>query len=319
MGRAIAFGERRVKRSAFVVSVVIGVFASHQTATSAPHPVLKTVFPAGGQAGTSLEVKVAGDALDKLTSLHCSHPGISFVQRDEENQFLVTIPAEVPPGLYDLRAAGQHGLSSPRTFFVSRRNEQLEAEPNGAEDPPQAVPLDTVVNGRIQEKGDVDRYEFTAQRGQRVVLECWVERIDSPLRPVLDLLNERGQSVPLHRSHVGLDPAIIFDVPHDGTYVAQLSDLVHGGSGEHVYWPRSIPGSSSQKVTCRRVACSWNNHVLGSAGCPPTSGQSTSRIPVAPVADRSSGRACLCVRPRRMRSPLPLSAGFRRCQSLPDE
>ncbi len=143
------------------------------SAGGAAQSVLHTIFPPGGQAGTSVTVTVEGVALEGLRDLRSTIPHLIVKQTDAKH-FTLNLPAETPPGVYDLRALGLHGMSSPRAFFVSNRAEYLEKEPNDALDTAQPLPLDVVINGRIDKPGDVDCYRFDARSGQRVVLECWL-------------------------------------------------------------------------------------------------------------------------------------------------
>ena len=152
-----------------------------------PNPVLNTVTPAGGSAGSSLEITVQGSGLEGLRALRCTAPGVQF-EPLEDGKFRATIPAATPPGLYDLRAVGQHGLSSARIFQISHRTEQHELEPNDTPAKASAVVTGSVVNGVIGAGGDQDYFQFSATRGQRIVLECWAQRIDSTLHPVLELM-----------------------------------------------------------------------------------------------------------------------------------
>ncbi len=199
-----------------------------------PNPVLHTVFPAGGQAGTSVTLAVEGAALDGLRDIRSTVPGL-VVTKTDTNRFTLVIPAETPPGVYDLRAVGLHGMSSPRAFFVSNRAEHLEKEPNDAIDAAQQLPLDVVVNGRIDQPGDVDCYRFDARSGQRVVLECWARRIDSQLRAVLEVLDASGKRLAVNRGYAGLDPLVDFLVPADGTYFVKVFDLSFLGGATHFY------------------------------------------------------------------------------------
>lgn len=202
--------------------------------SESPSPALHSVFPAGGQAGTSVSVAVTGVALDGLRDIRSTVPNL-IVKKTEGNQFLLTIPVETPPGVYDLRVVGTHGMSSPRTFFVCNRAEHLEAGPNDTLDAPQRLPLDVVVNGRVEKPGDVDCYQFDAKVGQRVVLECWARRIDSQLRAVLEVYDATGKRLAVNRGHAGIDPLIDFMVPADGKYTVKIFDLSYLGTANHFY------------------------------------------------------------------------------------
>ncbi len=199
-----------------------------------PNPVLNTILPAGGQAGTSVTVALDGNGLDGLRGVHSTIPRLTATKLDA-NRFRLDIPANTQPGVYDLRGVGLHGVSSPRLFFVSNREEASEAEPNDTLDTASEIPLDAVANGRIDKPGDVDCFKFKAKAGQRVVLECWAERIDSRLRAVLELYDADGKRLGTNRGYAGIDPLIDFLVPADGTYSVKIFDLSYLGSHAHFY------------------------------------------------------------------------------------
>ncbi|MBI1311403.1 hypothetical protein GC176_08860 [bacterium] len=230
-------------------------------------PVLNSVFPAGGQAGTTVEVTIAGSGLGNASSLLCSQSGIVCRKvADKPGVFALSIPEDTFVGQYDLAASTPDGLSSPRVFVVGNRRESLEAEPNNDADSPQQVPLDATINGRIQ-KGDVDRFAFSARQGQRVIIECFAERIDSNLRAMLELFDASGRRIAVSRGFFGVDPLIDFTVPADGEYVVRLYDLVFSGSDDHFYrldldtGPRAaftIPSVIPAGETTRVTVFGWN-------------------------------------------------------------
>lgn len=228
--------ERTVKRpgrvSLFALLFLIEVLAS--TLTAATAPVLSSVFPCGGQQGSSLELKVAGTGLEEVSRLICSHPDIT-AEKISKDRFRVSIPASVPAGTYDLRVLCRKGLSSPRSFVVGNRSEVLESEPNEKLKSAQSVSLDVSINGCVSQKGDVDVYRFQARQGQRVVLECRAERIDSSLRPILEVFDSQGRRLTVNRGFFGNDPLISFRVPADGSYKVKVFDLIYSGSPNHFY------------------------------------------------------------------------------------
>ncbi|MFN0197487.1 MAG: PPC domain-containing protein [Planctomycetaceae bacterium] len=201
--------------------------------------MLHTVFPPGGQAGTAVTVAVQGASLDGLTALRFADSNNSATkltaEKTGDNQFLITIPADAPPGLYDLRLVGSRGVSAPRPFFVSRLIEQIEAEPNNDPTTATSVSLDSVVNGKIETPGDVDVCRFPASAGQRIVIECWAERIDSQLHGVLELYDATGKKLASNRGETGIDPLVDLVIPADGEYVVKLFDLTFAGSANHFY------------------------------------------------------------------------------------
>src|SRR5256885_3110276 len=84
---------------------------------------LSTLFPPGGQAGTTFEVAVTGADLDETNLLHFSHSNIIAKPKlsdktgePDSNRFLVTVGSNVPPGSYEVRVVGRFGASNPRGF-----------------------------------------------------------------------------------------------------------------------------------------------------------------------------------------------------------
>ncbi|MBA4190345.1 MAG: hypothetical protein C0467_20350 [Planctomycetaceae bacterium] len=199
-----------------------------------PNPVLNTVHPPGGQAGTSATVVLDGTGLDGLREVHTTVPQLT-AKRLDANRFRLDIPAGTPAGVYDIRAVGTHGMSSPRTFVVGNRAEALEADPNESFDTAQDVPLDVTVSGRVEKPGDIDHFKFKAKAGQRVVLDCSAERIDSKLRAVLEVHDASGKRLAANRGYAGIDPIIDFLVPADGAYFVKVFDLGYLGSPSHFY------------------------------------------------------------------------------------
>lgn len=214
---------------AFCLLLVVGTTAHGAT----PAAVLTSVFPPGGQAGSTVTVTVSGSNLTGLTALRCSLPNTQS-KLIPPNKFELTIPSDALPGQYEMQAVTANGVSSTRTFVVGPNPEVVEVESKDAPKSPQSVPLDVVVNGQI-DRGDIDQYSIVAQRGQRIVIDCQAERIDSRLRCVLELFDSAGKRLAVNRGWFGVDPLIDFLVPADGTYTIKLADLVFAGSPDHFY------------------------------------------------------------------------------------
>ena len=185
--------------------------------------------------GTTVTVAVEGAGLEGLSALRFDNSAITAEKKAASQQFQVTIPPGTPPGLYDARAIGTYGGSAPRAFVVSRLTEQVEAEPNNAVDVAGQAVLNAAINGRIDKPGDIDCFQFAARAGQHIVLECWAERIDSPLRAVLELYDAAGRRMAVNRGYAGLDPRVEFQAPADGAYVVKIFELTFAGGGTHFY------------------------------------------------------------------------------------
>lgn len=269
-----------------LAAVCLMTFASNIPAFGQLSPELNTVFPAGGQAGKSVELMVTGSNLQGLKSLHSNVPGIRCEQL-EPARFRLTIPEGTMPGLYDLWGVGSSGVSAPRTFAVGNRAELLESEPVDSLPTAASFPLNIVINGQIDKAGDIDDFRFEAKQGQRVVVECWAERIDSRLRAVLEIYDAAGKRLAVNRGYFGIDPLLDFRVPADGSYVIKVQDLTLSGSAEHFYrldidtGPRvafSVPSVVQRGKASRVTLYGWNLSPL----------DFSKNLPVAPAAVKDS-------------------------------
>src|SRR6185369_6344766 len=113
-----------------------------------PTITLATVMPPGGKIGTDVEITINGSELEEANALLFSHPGIS-AKLKAEKQFVVTIAADVPPGIYDLRLIGKSGVSNPRSFAVGELSELVEKAANDKPDAAAELAIGSVINGTV--------------------------------------------------------------------------------------------------------------------------------------------------------------------------
>lgn len=224
-----------------------------------PSPRLDRVFPPGAAAGSTVVVEISGTDLDAVTELRFDHPGI-MASHAQESKFHVTVAANVPAGTYDVRAVGRFGVSSPRLFAVSRDVAEVEKK-RGNDERANAQPItvNTVVSG-ITDGNREDFYRFTAKKGQRVVLDCSAQSIDSALDATLTLSDTEGRQVASNGDYNGRDPLIDFVVPKDGDFIVALADLSFRG-GQHYrltitdkplvesVFPRAVRAGTSTQLT----------------------------------------------------------------------
>lgn len=230
------------------LSLTIGLTALANIA-SAQLPVtqLFALSPPGGKQGTAVDVTIsAGADLDGAKGLYFSHPGITAAQKMSPpklpqlapepiaNQFTVTIAADVPPGVYDVRAIGTFGVSNPRSFVVGTLAEIKEQGGNNSRDKAQAIELNTTVSGTA-DGNNSDWFKFTAKAGQRFIIDCWAQRIDSRMDATLELYDAAGKQLLRNRDFNRRDPLLDFSVPADSDYFLKVFDFVYAGGAEHFY------------------------------------------------------------------------------------
>lgn len=233
-------------RTAVCVALV-AVAAGEAWAQPMPVARLFSIFPAGGKQGATLDVTIGGSDLEKVSKLLFSDPAVTAVQKTQPpglgqegpqpvpGQFTLTIGPEARPGICEVRAIGQYGVSNPRAFVVGTRDESNEKEPNNTREQATEVTLGTVVNGLSNGGNDEDFYKFTAKAGQRVIIDCWAYRIDSRMDASLVLFDASGKELARNRDTNRRDPLLDFTVPADGDYYVEVNDLLYAGNSEYFY------------------------------------------------------------------------------------
>mgnify|MGYP003336102880 FL=1 len=178
---------------------------------SFPRP--SAVFPPGGKAGESLEVKFIGDA------------GGDFSQT-----FSLPQPNRAKFGVF----AERKGLSAPsfNLVRVSTFGNVNEKEPN--DDAKSATTytgsLPVAFNGIINKPGDVDWFRFTAKKGETYDINVYARRIRSQLDTVLVVADADGKTITSNDDTGGADSYVRFTVPRDGEFTLKISDhLGYGG------------------------------------------------------------------------------------------
>jgi hypothetical protein len=180
-----------------------------------PRPTI--TYPAGGQAGQSLDITFIGDANGPITK------SIAFPAEG-----VVELPVYIDDA---------EGITpSPHIVRVSPHPNAMEAEPNQGFDT--ATPVTTfpsAFNGILQEPGDVDIFKFTAKAGQVFEVECFGRRIRSPIDPVMNLYKANGEGITGNDDSRGPDSYFRWQVPADGDYAIRVADHLNRGGPEFTY------------------------------------------------------------------------------------
>jgi hypothetical protein len=196
--------------------------------------------------------------IEKRIAEHCDRPasvslaGLVFLE--------VTIAPDAPPGERELRIATPTGVSNPMVFHVgqlpevSRKpmvtsvyqvlgKEGLALRKRPAAEAEDRIALPSTVNGQIA-SGEVDRYRFTAHKGQRLVITARARQlipyiadaVPGWFQPVLALYAANGKQVAYDDDYrFNPDPTILYQVPTDGEYVLAIYDSLYRGREDFVY------------------------------------------------------------------------------------
>ncbi|MCY2928984.1 MAG: PPC domain-containing protein [Planctomycetota bacterium] len=156
----------------------------------------------------------------------------------------VTIDPIARPGRHEIRLETPGGLSNPLAFFVQALGEYRETESELITDRTESgVTLPVVINGQIM-PGDVDRFQFAARKGQRLVLSAAArelvpyisDAVPGWFQAVIALYDSTGKEL-AYADHYGFraDPVLLCEIPADGQYVVESRDSLYRGREDFVY------------------------------------------------------------------------------------
>ncbi|MCA8984364.1 MAG: hypothetical protein KDA76_11425 [Planctomycetaceae bacterium] len=205
-----------------------------------PTTQLRTVFPPGGQAGTSFSVEVVeGDDLDELSGLIFNHPGIRQTDQPDPltnpRKFSITIDSNVLPGFYSVRAQGRFGVSNSRMFRVETDPARPVLEAELQKESPFPVQCNSVIYSRIDSAGDIDEFAVDLVPNHPYTLSVESLALDSRLLPVVEIYNPRGRRMAFARRVEEQDPRLDFSVTEAGTYRIRITDFLYKGAINYAY------------------------------------------------------------------------------------
>ena len=227
---------RHFQSGLFCLSLVLWANALQAQSVCLPLPRLLTVTPMGGQVGTTIDVTISGDNIEDAELLRFSHPGLSATPKLDAaglpvaNQFVVTIAPDCPQGIHEARVLTRLGISSSRVFNVGSLPETSPSRKNTTLETAVALELNTLCNAALTRQA-IDHFSFQAEQGQRIVIDCAAQGIDSKTKPVVILADEKGQDLVVERRGGVLD----YTAPTTGTYVIKVHDLTFNGGPEYFY------------------------------------------------------------------------------------
>lgn len=185
-------------------------------------PYISHIFPLGGRAGSQATVKLHGYNLEEPEQVQCA----------------------AKPGIYPVSTRKGNLISNRVPLAVDALPECREQEPNNKLDTAQRVNGPAIVNGIIDQPGDVDAYVFKGKAGATVIAEVKARRLGSPLDSALKLTSAKGvqlaynddykdESDGLSTHHA--DSRLRFTIPANGLCCLHITDTQHRGGPEFSY------------------------------------------------------------------------------------
>ena len=255
-----------MKPAKVLILALAGLFGGAVTLHAQKSPRLGYVFPPGGKAGTTVEVRLGGHdwtpdmdffVLDSRVKLHPGGPPgpilipgppywfgakgrLVALPLPREVPARLVIPANLPPGPVFWQAANANGCTATGVFVVGTGTEVIEDERRKG---PQLLPaLPVTVSGRLLKIEEVDRYRFVAPRDGPLTCELMARRLGATFQGVVEVRDNKGRLVADVAGTSGMDPSLTFAAHKDAEYVVSLHDVDFGGDRSHVYRLSITPG-----------------------------------------------------------------------------
>ncbi len=200
-------------------------------------PFITSFFPLGASVGQEQTVQVRGWNLRRSeVRLDTSDSGVRMLSCTE------------------------NGIQSNELpYVVGRTPEIFETGKNDSLKTARTVSMPLLVNGRIETVGDADHFAFTAQKGDRIVIEVAARRLQSPLDSLIRVFDANGKVLAwnddsvqrLQHLHLAMegsnthhaDSYLLVDIPEDGRYTVQISDTRQHGGAAFGYRLRIAPAT----------------------------------------------------------------------------
>lgn len=251
-------------RSRNIILVILFTFMT--TTLSAQKLTMGYLYPAGGEVGTTVEIEAGGLNIDKATKVLFSHPGIkgevfpvkekasakrkrkrltdqSSPQLADKIKIKVTIAANVPCGLHDLRLQGPKGVSNMLPFEVASYPNFVEGAASTLKKPNRVKSLPAVLCGYVS-PGGIDYFKFSGKKGETIVASVKgralvpyiADAVPGWFQPVIKIVDSKGREVAYSDDyHHHVDPVIITTLPKDGDYTLMIHDAIYRGREDFNY------------------------------------------------------------------------------------
>lgn len=222
-------------------------------------PTVAYIFPAGGQRGATVPVRIGGHFLHGKADFMIGGAGLtgrspiermpttwfegplilqpaSQAKEDYPKDYAgeLKIAADAPLGVRYWNCSTSQGITPGMRFVVGNLPEVLEEEVDGLT-PAKPVTLPVTINGRIFPREDVDEWSFVAKANEIISCEVNAARLGSGLDSRLEVLNPRGEVIAENSDAFGADSFIRFTAPEAGTYTVRIHDIRFEGLQHFVY------------------------------------------------------------------------------------
>lgn len=251
---------RSIQQTAIVLATAFALLLLQHEARAQLIPGgIGYAHPAGGKAGTKIEVKLGGqdwtpdteffvgDKRVKLELLSAPGPVLmheppfwfdikSFgndpsLPREISARF--TLPDGMPSGPIHWRVANANGAGNGGIFMVGNIPEILEDE--SLRTPQQLPDFPVTVSGRLKRIEEVDRYQFKSKISGIITCDLFARRLGSDFNGVIEVHDQNKRKVAEIFDTEGTDPTLTFASEKDNTYTVSIRDVDYRGFRSFTY------------------------------------------------------------------------------------
>lgn len=212
---------------------VIGILLMTTVCDAAPS--IESVSPGTGQRGSDFQIRLIGAGLADAVEVLFYSPGVlcTELKAVSDNELLIQIraAAECLPGSYPFRVRTPQGISELRIFRITSFPVIAEVEPNNSSSNAQQVKQNVTMTG-VLEEGDVDSFQVTLTKGDRLAAEAEAVRLGgNMLDTLLTVFGPDGQKIATvdDTALFRQDPFVTIVAPADGQYVVQIRSSNYEG------------------------------------------------------------------------------------------
>ena len=187
-------------------------------------PFITHIFPLGGRTGAKTAVSISGWNLAEKRLALDTGPGGGAIRQTALCQGKC--------------------LSNCVSYAVDTLPRCDEDEKNGDLKHAQRISLPRIVDGRIDQPGDVDVFRFKGVASEEIVAEVYARRLNSPFDSLLRLIDESGRVLEWNDDHEDKEAGLLTHqadsylharLPENGVYYVQLTDAQNHGGDEYAY------------------------------------------------------------------------------------
>lgn len=240
--------------------IITGLATAILASAKAEPPVAVFAFPAGGQRGAEVPVRIGGlffhgeagfsidgagvkagsETIKEMPRIWFEGPLIHQPASQKSEDYprdhaaTIVIEKDAAPGPRRWHCRTSQGVTASLPFIVGDLPEIVEAEQDG-QAVPVAVKTPLTVNGRIFPRQDRDIWEIEASADEWISGEVVAKRLGNPLEADLQVSTENGDPVKIEKTVIGGDPRFGFRAPKAGRYRVEIGDGNYSGGPQYVY------------------------------------------------------------------------------------